>query len=611
MKKIVCIVLFVLLTVSIVYATANDQKIYSVDSTIYKDITKVYLATGHALPSTTGPWSGDEMKKMMDGINREDVPQYLISTYDSVMDELDSEADFDLGGSAMSLSGYLNLDLYAHTYNSSDITRTDINGIEERAFSGRQYWFGKDLTKNNPLFLVDWETYIGSNFYTYFNAYLSNSVRGKKEIGSTPLNSNIPTMQNLFEFDLKMLDINFPSRAFLSIGGSGWSVEIGRDRLNWGSGTTGNLVLSDNFPYHDMARFTAYSKRFKYTYLISFFPHKMNYYKERDGVTKYSADNYNNSTRKLEGIYFYAAHRFEGRLFSDKLSIAVTEALTYESRTSSIQVAALSPMYFMHNAYMPSNSNSTLAFEINWTPIKGLALYAQMLLDNFAMPGFEKGPGPNKDSATTPDGKAYLVGGKYQMGLMDGTFTINPEVVYVTPFTYLRDGNDGYGLDYVAAVKYRLYSYEDYASNTDILYDEYVIGYTYGPDTLVASFALDWEKDKLSLGGKTFFMMHGTHDLWTIWTEIPAHTSKEDYSTQYSGITSSHAATGNYRYSDAKERNAIWYTLDIGLSAEYEVLDNLTVNAAFDFVLMKNIYNVKGNNAHDFQFILGVSYKPF
>ncbi len=615
MKKLISVILLSVLTLAFLTAGANDQKIWAVDSVVYKNITRIYLSTGHALPSTTGPWSGDELKKMMERVKRDDVPLYLQSVYDSIIEELNLESDIDLGGSGMSLDGYLNLDIYAHTYNSSDITRKDVNGIEETAFAGRQYWFGKDLTKNNPFFLLDWETYIGENFYTYFNAYLSNSVRGKKEIGSTRLNSNIPTMQNLFEFDLKMLDINFPSRAFLSSGGSGWSLQVGRDRLNWGSGTSGNLVLSDNFPYHDMARFTAYSSRFKYTYLISFFPHKMNYYNTGRGDEElsagYDATNYNNSTLKMEGIYFYAAHRFEGRLLNDKLSIAVTEALTYESRTSSIQFAAISPMYFMHNAYMPSNSNSTLAFEINWTPVKGLALYAQMLLDNFAMPGFENGPGPDKDEDTTPDGKAYLIGAKYMTGVMEGTLTINPEFVYVTPFTYLRDGNDGYGLDYVASVKYRLYSYEDYAGNTDILYDEYVIGYTYGPDSLVTNLSLEWENEKLTLGAKTLFMMHGTHDLWTIWTEVPAGTSKEDYSNQYSSITSDHSSTDNYRYSDARSRNAIWYTFDIGLSAEYKALDNLSLNAQFDFVLMRNIYNVRSNDAHDFQLILGLSYKMF
>ncbi len=519
----------------------------------------------------------------------------------------------------------MNLDIYAHTYDGlkdDAITRSDKNNISETAFAGRKlWWYGQDLTKNTPFFEVDWQTYIGNNFYTFFNAYLSNSIRGAKEIGSTRLNSNIPTLQN-FELDFKLLDVNFPSRAFFSVGGDGWSVQIGRDRLNWGSGTTGNLVLSDNFPYHDMARFTAYSKtgKFKYTYLLSFSTSKTNYYykdetQNGDGATTtdsvYHGNYKNRSSFEVEGIAFYAAHRFEGRIIDDKLSIAVTEAITYDSPSGSIQFTALSPMYFMHNAYIPSNTNSTLGFEINYTPIKGLGIYAQVLLDNFAMPGFETSPGPNKDDAVTPDAKAYLIGAKYITGALKGTLTINPEFVYVQPFTYLRNPGSGsdYGLNYIAAVKYRLYSYEDCYDGTDMLYDEYVIGYTYGPDSLVANLSVTWEKDKLTLGGRTFFMMHGTHDLWTIWSEIPAHTSEEDYKTAYSGITSQDK-TGNYRY-DTSKRDSIWYTLDIGLSATYELLDNLSVSAAVDFVNMNNIFNIKGQDASDFQLILGVTYKPF
>ena len=652
MKKVICILLIVF-TLCSLYASSNSQKIYAVDSSVYRDISNLYLVLGYALPSTSGPWSGDELLKMVSLIDRDSLSDVFKVAYDSVLSELEGEReDISFDGGAVNFSGTLNLDLYAHAYNSDDIKRTDINGIEETAFTGRRYWFGRDLTKNNPFFVIDWETYLGSRFYTFFNAYLANSVRGKKEIGSTRLNSNIPTLQNLFDFDLKLLDINFPSRAFFSTGGSGWSVEIGRDRLSWGSGTTGNLVLSDNFPYHDMVRFSAYSSKFKYSYLVSFFPHKSNYYDtgwDNDSSTctcsgcecpvttsgtcscencngkcgsayGYDGDNYNDSSRKLKGISFYAAHRFEARFFSDKLTLSVTEALMYESESGSLQIAALSPMYFMHNAYMPSNSNSTLAFEINWTPVKGLALYAQILLDNFAMPGFESSPGPEKSEAVTPDAKGYMIGAKYVTTINKGILTVNPEVVYVTPYTYLRDPGlveDGrseasYGLDYIAAVKYRLYSYESYAGHSDILYDEYVVGYTYGPDSLVANLNIEWQKERLSLGGKAFFMMHGTHDLWTIWTTVPAGTTKEDYNNQFSGITTDHSNTGNYRYGDeAKKRNSIWYTFDIGLSAEYELLDNLSFNASIDFVLMKNIYNIKGQDASDFQLILGASWKPF
>lgn len=620
MKKIGSVMLMLALVLCLLSAENNDQTIYSVDSALYQKIVKLYIAEGRAVPSTTGPWSGDELKKMVDSLDSASVPAYLASIYEEVKDELDGEASINFNGGAMEFDGTLSLDIYAHTY-SGDIKRSDVNGIEETAFAGRRYWFGKDLTKNTPFFQLDWESWLGSNFYTYFNAYLSNSVRGGKEIGSTAFNSNIPTLQNLFLFDLKMLDINFPSRAFLSVGGSGWSLQIGRDRLSWGSGSTGNLVLSDNFPYHDMFRATAYSSTgtFKYTYLLSFFTSKMNYYgfegTETTDPTKrtvYQGSNGRSSAQPLKGVALYSAHRFEGRFFSDRLSVSITEALTLDSQDGSIPILALSPLYFMHNAYMPNNTNSTLALEINWTVMKGLAVYGQVLLDNFAMPGFETGPGPGKSKSTTPDGKAFLIGAKYMTAAGDGILTVNPEAVYVMPLTYLRDSRSGYGIDYIAAVKYRLYSYESYAGDTDILYDEYVIGYTYGPDCLVASLSAGWDWNKLSLGGKFFFMAHGTHDYWTKWCEVPAGTSEEDYKNQYSGISSDHSNTGNYRYSDAQAvRNSIWYTYDIGISASYEVLDNLSVSLALDFVRMNNIYNIKGQNASDFQVILGVSYKPF
>ena len=72
---------------------------------------------------------------------------------------------------------------------------------------------------------------------------------------------------------MKQLDFNMPLRAFVAAGGKNWSLQVGRDRLSWGSGTTGNLVIGDHIKYHNMARFTTYDSKFKYTFLISAFPH--------------------------------------------------------------------------------------------------------------------------------------------------------------------------------------------------------------------------------------------------------------------------------------------------------------------------------------------------
>ena len=158
----------------------------------------------------------------------------------------------------------------------------------------------------------------------------------------------------------------------------------------------------------------------------------------------------------------------------------------YASETNNVEVAALSPIYFMHNAFMPKNSNSTLAFELDYTPIKGLNIYGQLLLDQGRMPGFESVSGA-VEPGESPDGNAYLVGAKYMTGVQKGVLTVNPEFAYVSPFCYLRDSGytSKYGMDYVGAIKSRLYGYEDRSNAPDILYEDYVIGYTYGPDCLV------------------------------------------------------------------------------------------------------------------------------
>ena len=370
------------------------------------------------------------------------------------------------------------------------------------------------------------------------------------------------------------------------------------------------MVLSDNFPYHDMVRFSTYGDKLKYTYLVSFFPSKKNYYNDEGFI----GTGNNDSTNTLDGLFFYSAHRFEARLFNDKLGFALTEGLIYASETNNIEFAALSPLYFMHNGFMPNNSNSTLAMELDWTPVKGLSVYGQILLDQFTMPGIETPVGPDLEEPASPNGTAYLVGGKYLMPLMNGVLTINPEFAYVSAFCYLRNGyNEKYGMDYVGAIRSRLYAFQERGLGTDILYEDYVIGYKYGPDCMVANLAATWEGEKLSLSANGMFIVHGTHDLWTKWGKVPAHAG--DLYEQYTGPTSSHSQNDNYRYQgyyDAKTvRNSKWYTLDIGVGAKYRLLDKLQISLNIDYVGMWNIFNVDGRNASDIQFILGAKYECF
>ncbi len=66
-RKLFMLLLCALFLTASVYAgaSANLQKIYSATSQEYEAIKYVYLCQGHSLPSTTGPYSGDELLKMI------------------------------------------------------------------------------------------------------------------------------------------------------------------------------------------------------------------------------------------------------------------------------------------------------------------------------------------------------------------------------------------------------------------------------------------------------------------------------------------------------------------------------------------------------------------
>ena len=99
-----------LISLATVFA-ANSQKIYSVDNDIYRTISDIYVLTGHALPSTAGPWSGDELLSMLEAIDRNDVPSFMTARYDAAMAELNAERQIEFRNGALSFPGVINTEL--------------------------------------------------------------------------------------------------------------------------------------------------------------------------------------------------------------------------------------------------------------------------------------------------------------------------------------------------------------------------------------------------------------------------------------------------------------------------------------------------------------------
>ncbi|HWR12386.1 MAG TPA: hypothetical protein VN445_11220 [Rectinemataceae bacterium] len=586
MKKMMLLVFAICLlagSVSAADSAKNLQKIYPVDSEIYKAITYLYLNQGYSLPSTTGPWSGDELLKMLDRINPARLAPGAAETYNYALAELSQKRK------AVKLNLKTSLEGYYHT-NTTDFTKESqwIRGFDERS----------------PILDIILETWPSEHFYGYsslpvqnsrFNDWSSTEGATSTLWGSSALTTNIPLVAPAVIDDL---DFNVPYRAFGSIGGDGWSAEIGRDKYSWGPGESGNFVLGSHFLYHNMGRLTTYGKNFKYTFATSFFPHPDNYYPVIDGAGNYINKSGQDDT--VDGLYMFIGHRLEGRMFSDKVGFTLTEAIMYESLDNKIDLTVLSPTAIFHNYYIRNNANSIISLEADYTPFKIVNLYGQMVVDEFCLPGE---PVPGEDASALPSAYGFMLGAKASQPIGKGMLFGSAEWAKTDPYLYIRDNGSrnqkqgDYGLGWIAATR-------EFANGLGISYTEDYLGYQYGCDAIVYNANLGYKVfGKWSLVGNAFYMIHGTHDQWTTW-------GKQDDSAQDTETTPTTThSTANNADLNADERDAASYTFVVGARGSYTILRGLDLYGQVDYIHITNPGNISTNEPiSDVQVTAGVKY---
>ena len=258
-KYIIALLIMTTLLFSVFADTTNGERIIDVGSPVWSAVKSLYISQGHALPSTTGPWSESEIKLMLSRLDENKLSSSEKETLSWIYKEIDHEEDvFKFGLEA-------NLEVYAHT-NPED-------------FVGRDNW-GREANSTKPMLLFTTDSWIGKNFYGYFSFSAANAKimagSDKKEMfASTNISTNLIMVPPA---SMKTLDFGFPYKAYLSAGGDNWNLMCGRFNLGWGPGTTGNFVIGDHLGYHNAARVTAFNNSFKYTFLVDSFTHPMNYY---------------------------------------------------------------------------------------------------------------------------------------------------------------------------------------------------------------------------------------------------------------------------------------------------------------------------------------------
>ncbi|GHU35050.1 hypothetical protein FACS1894172_16230 [Spirochaetia bacterium] len=583
--------------------TANHQKIIPIDSDIYEAIKILHISQGIALPSTAGPWSEDELLLMLNRIDPARLRPEELNAYHF------AERELTRPEKAFQFFGTINAEAYTHA-NPEKFTRTD------------DYIRPMNLTQPflalNVAFRLTPYAYGMSEFSLgneKYNTILDKN--GKKSVassffGSQVVSSNIPMIP---PGTMNDLNFNFPTRAFVSLGAAGWNVEIGRERLSWGPGESGNFMIGSQVDYHNNVRATFYSKQFKYIFNVSGFPSPDEYYApDSTGAVQWLKD----TGWEHQGLNLFIAHRLEWRMLKDKLNMALNESIMYQPENG-VDMQYFMPTIILHNLYRAYEANSLLTLEADYALMPALNIYGQIAIDDFHLPG-EPAPGTEDDS--NPDAFGFMLGAKTALPVAGGILTGSFEAAYTQPYLYLRSqsltANKGKReLNYVVANRYESMNH----GSIDPLFVEEFLGYRWGGDAIVLNAKTHYHTfGKWQAGANLLFMIHGTFDKWTKWTAVDmedagggweagidvdgSYTNRPGYQDT---PTSSHYQ-GNYTDANVQNRNAPYILTALSLFGSYQILPSLKAYGQADVVLIANKGNIKGNFAADFQFSAGISW---
>jgi hypothetical protein len=369
-------------------------------------------------------------------------------------------------------------------------------------------------------------------------------------------------------------------------------------------------------------------KNFKYSFTVSSFTPPAEYYQRLDdGVGYLPVSPYHWGTDEYKGVQLFIAHRIEARVFSDRLGFALNEAIMYQDDDLGIPLEILNPMLLLHNSYRNKVMNSILTFEADFALMPRVNLYAQLVVDEFTMPGEAK---PGTKLNTSPTAFGYMLGAKTAMPLWNGMFSASLEGVLTDPYLYLRQKPDGDGntidatkthnqklndpgLGFVVANRYHTYF--------GFMYKEDFLGYRYGGDAIVVNANASYrEFGEWNVGANLMFMAHGAFDKWTVYTkELGTPLSTPTSSHPDSGTKGTDPNTlygGNNADTNAAEyRNAVSYTTALSLMGSWNIfhdvpwIKNLAVFGQIDLIIIANPGNHKENKAiTDLQFSLGTTY---
>jgi hypothetical protein len=508
---------------------------------LLEDLRYVVREGGNSFLSLTPPLSRDEIYAILNEIETESLSPAARVRYQRILDNLAPSLSYESPGFSAAL--HLNA------------------ALEGRFRTNTGVPWQKQDNKSRSL--------IGLPLHFFFGSLVELFI--EPVIAADPWYYNHPVSAwgSNVPWETDRFDLNMPLRAFAAAGGTWWAFQLGRDRLSFGPGRTGNMAVSDNPDYYDFARLSFFSDVFKYSFLVSQMP--LN-------AAHLAAGSYpppvNSDPKETTNRYFYL-HRFDFRFFKT-FSVGISEGVMVGN--SPLELRYLNPLMIFHSFFSwrdyPSwepgvggdMTGSLLSLDLEWAFLPGWALYGQIVMNEFSTP-YEVRRYPEQP----PPGMGYLLGAEYMTPLGAWALSFYAELVYADPFLYTLSS------PFASMIWMRRSSD---LGEKDLRYA--FLGHGEGRDMFLAALGASARGEKLLLGLDISFKMQGEHGLeW-------------DWDTKYNN---QNAPSGN---PETRVR--------LGLNLEYRIFPGLSFEGGIGETMLFDSAHVRGERKYGFEAGLGVRY---
>jgi hypothetical protein len=435
-----CAVALVLCTAAGILSAQNLQKIYPPGSEAVRLLETLQLHQGRARPFASAPYSEAEILAELARVDEDALPTAGRLACRRLREILRKRPLLEIPGPSagegisFALRPEINFESYVQ--------------IRE----GEEDWEYR-FEERRPLMSLPFEIWAAEHIY----AMLDISVRKIAAVFPGEDTAEPVPFSN-FPHDIRTIDGNFPFRAFIAFGGDIWGLQFGRDRLSWGNGRTGNLVLGDNPLFYNFARFSLYGNVFKFSTVWA----------------NMESHTWTEDGRERQVERNFIGHRLEVRL-GDSVNLGLTEAVVLAKPV--MEMKYLNPVMIYHGWYLDEGELNIIAsIDAEAAILPGLSVYAQAAVNQFTLP-MEAGKEYAKGE---PDAYGFIAGVEGVRSLGDGFLSAGIEGALTSPWLYIHR-------------TYRtqfFYTQMIMAENTGHRVTvEKPLGYPTGPDTLSLSAA--------------------------------------------------------------------------------------------------------------------------